>query len=80
MNQSVLFNDEILYSENKKTITFTAMVNGAIVQCIIKTNITTENKARSHFDSRRFDYEILAEDLIEDEQFDQNGNILLSLI
>ncbi|MCF6437461.1 MULTISPECIES: DUF1488 family protein [Pseudoalteromonas] len=78
MNQGILFNDDVNVVEN--TLTFTAMVNGMIVKCLIVTPPMTDEAALKHFQAHQFDYEMQAEQLIEDEVYEEDGSILLAFV
>ncbi|WP_144211776.1 DUF1488 family protein [Shewanella donghaensis] len=91
MNQSVIFTDLVEWDELQQTVIFIAQVQGMNVNCIIpiaKLLEKTQDKAsdvvqmqQEHvlalFERVRFDFEDLAEELIEAEEFDEQGNILL---
>ena len=79
MNQAVLFNDDANYIASSQLITFTAMVSGMIVKCVIKTELE-QNAALTHFKAHQFDYEMQAEQLIEDEAYSADGSIQLQFI
>ena len=79
MNQAVLFNDDANYIAFSQQITFTAMVSGMIVKCVIKTELE-HNAALTHFKAHQFDYEMQAEQLIEDEAYSADGSIQLQFI
>ncbi|BBN80044.1 transcriptional regulator [Pseudoalteromonas sp. A25] len=80
MNQSILFNDDIYVDAQTKELRFSAMVNGMMVLCRIITPLTDIEEALDHFKAKQFDYEMLAEQLIEDEDFQSDGSILLSFL
>lgn len=80
MNQGILFNDEISFETELKQLTFTAMVGGMIVPCVVPVPFSDEIAAQAYFAQHQFDYEMQAEQLIEDEAFQINGSILLTFI
>lgn len=80
MNQGILFNDQIEFDVVSCTLTFNAMVSGMIVPCIIATPFNEQSKALAHFAQHQFDYEIQAEQLIEDETYQPDGSIKLAFL
>ncbi|MFM2588495.1 DUF1488 domain-containing protein [Vibrio sp. TBV020] len=84
MNQSILFPDIQSWDEEKKAVVFTAQQSGALIQCLISKDelakisgqvIGNEQQALEVFSQYRFDLEELAEELIEEEEFNSEGNI-----
>ncbi|MCG9575935.1 DUF1488 domain-containing protein [Vibrio tubiashii] len=82
MNQSILFPDIQSWDEDKQAVLFSAQQAGALIQCLVsKTELeklsgqTVENErqALEVFSQYRFDLEELAEELIEDEEFNSQG-------
>ena len=82
MNQSILFPDIQSWDEDKQAVLFSAQHAGALIQCLVsKTELeklsgqTVENEqqALEVFFQYRFDLEELAEELIEDEEFNSQG-------
>ncbi|ATC92884.1 DUF1488 domain-containing protein [Pseudoalteromonas tunicata] len=81
MNQAVLFNDDVSFDAQLQQLTFSAMANGQLIQCVIElTNfkLANKNEALVYFQLYKFDYEELAEQLIEDEEYDDNGLIVIT--
>ncbi|KZN54821.1 DUF1488 domain-containing protein [Pseudoalteromonas luteoviolacea] len=79
MNQAVLFNDDIHYDVALSRLVFTAMVSGMIVPCVIAVPATLEEPL-VHFRNHQFDYEMQAEELIEDESYSASGEIELTFL
>lgn len=84
MNQSILFPDIQSWDEEKQTIVFPAQQSGALIQCLVNTaeleklsgqQVEGEQQALTVFSQYRFDLEELAEELIEDEEFNSKGEI-----
>ncbi|BDF95932.1 MULTISPECIES: DUF1488 family protein [Pseudoalteromonas] len=78
MNQAIQFIDRIEFNEQTQLLTFFAQVSGLMVECIIDTHslaISDNAAAKLYFESLRFDYEELAEQLIEDEEYNSAGQI-----
>ncbi|MGO2011835.1 MAG: DUF1488 domain-containing protein [Pseudoalteromonas sp.] len=83
MNQAVQFIDRIDYNEKTQQLTFYAQVSGLMVECIIdmqSLTIADIASAQHHFELRRFDYEELAEQLIEDEEYNSTGQVAIKMI
>ncbi|WP_105167186.1 DUF1488 family protein [Pseudoalteromonas sp. T1lg23B] len=78
MNQGILFNDDVNVTHNG--LIFTAMVNGLMVKCIIATPPMSDEAALKHFQAHQFDYEMQAEQLIEDETYEDDGSVLLTFL
>lgn len=77
MNQAILFNDDISYQQGE--LTFTAMACGQLIRCKITTELDQE-AALAHFAQHQFDYEMQAEQLIEDEAFNEAGEVSLAFL
>ncbi|MGF1698414.1 DUF1488 domain-containing protein [Vibrio lamellibrachiae] len=84
MNQSILFPDIQNWNEEKKVINFSAQQSGALIECSISISqlellsdkkIVSPQLALEIFKEYRFDIEELAEELIEQEEFDASGSI-----
>lgn len=84
MNQSILFPDRQEWHAELKAVTFPAQQSGALIECIVSVEelmklsgmaIDSQQEALTAFASVRFDLEELAEELIEDEAFNQFGQI-----
>ena len=81
MNQAILFNDDVHYSSQKKALQFSAMVAGSTVTCIINMECFAEPQAASpldYFNQFKFDYEDIAEQLIKDERYNDEGQIIIT--
>lgn len=78
MNQAIQFIDRVEFDEQTHLLTFFAQVSGLMVECIVNTQsllISDMAAAKQHFESLRFDYEELAEQLIKDEEYNSAGQI-----
>ena len=84
MNQSILFPDIQSWDEEKQSVVFPAQQSGALIQCVVNTpeleklsgqKIEDGQQALKVFSQYRFDLEELAEELIEDEEYNSNGEI-----
>ncbi|MCG3723673.1 DUF1488 domain-containing protein [Vibrio cincinnatiensis] len=84
MNQSILFPDIQHWNEKLHVIEFPAQQGGALISCQISIQqliqysgqaINSPEQALAVFDTVRFDLEELAEALIEEEAFNQYGNV-----
>ena len=84
MNQSILFPDIQSWDEDKQAVLFSAQQAGALIQCLVSITgleklsgqtVGNEQQALEVFSQYRFDLEELAEELIEEEEFNSEGNI-----
>ena len=75
MNQAIQFVDRVEYDNG--VITFYAMVNGLLLPCVIDLGKTERSDALAHFAKHRFDYEDNAQQLIEDEEFGEEGEVAI---
>ncbi|MDP2636935.1 MULTISPECIES: DUF1488 domain-containing protein [unclassified Pseudoalteromonas] len=78
MNQAIQFIDRVEFDTQTQLLTFYAQVSGLMVECIVNMQsvlISDMAAAKQHFESLRFDYEELAEQLIEDEEYNSAGQI-----
>lgn len=84
MNQSILFADIQNWDEAKQAVRFPAQQAGALIECLITLEELTklsgevikgEQQALSCFSQHRFEIEELAEELIEEEEFNRDGEI-----
>ncbi|MEO2268817.1 DUF1488 family protein [Pseudoalteromonas pernae] len=73
MNQAIQFVDRVEYDNG--IITFYAMVNGLLLPCIIDLGQTERSDALAHFAKHRFDYEDIAQEQIEEEEFGDDGEV-----
>ncbi len=86
MNQSIIFPELQSYNELEEHIEFSAQQNGALLYCIIgkdklhqisQQQAQTESELLAIFEQYRFDIEELAEQLIDNDQFSEDGKIYL---
>ncbi|MGR5174420.1 DUF1488 domain-containing protein [Vibrio owensii] len=86
MNQSILFPDMQSWDEASQSVNFAAQQSGALIECYVTKQkleklsdslIETEQVAIKVFTDYRFDLEEIAEELIEDEAFDEEGHIII---
>jgi len=84
MNQSILFPDIQSWDEEQQAITFPAQQSGALIECFVRQaelekisgqTIADKQQALDVFCQCRFELEELAEDLIEEEEFNASGQI-----
>lgn len=84
MNQSILFPDMQSWDEELQAIIFPAQQSGALIECLItqtelerlsEQSVTNSQQALEVFAQYRFDLEELAEALIEEEEFNSQGQI-----
>ena len=86
MNQSILFPDMQSWDEVSQSVNFAAQQSGALIECYVTkqkleklsgSQIETEQAAIDAFIDFRFDLEEIAEELIEDEAFNEEGHIII---
>ncbi|MBT0109950.1 DUF1488 domain-containing protein [Vibrio alginolyticus] len=86
MNQSILFPDIQSWDEVSQSVNFSAQQSGALIECFVTKQkleelsgslIETEQAAIKVFTDYRFDLEEMAEELIEDEAFNEEGHIII---
>lgn len=86
MNQSILFPDIQSWDEPSQSVRFPAQHSGALIECYVtkqklaelnRSDIEDEQQAIAAFVNCRFDLEEIAEELIEDEAFDEEGHIVI---
>jgi hypothetical protein len=84
MNQSILFADIQHWDESTQAVRFPAQQAGALIECLITCAeleklagipITGEQQALDNFSQYRFEIEELAEELIEEEEFNSKGEV-----
>ena len=78
MNQAIQFIDRVEFNEQTQLLIFYAQVSGLMVECLVNTqslSISDMAAAKQHFESLRFDYEELAEQLIKDEEYNSAGKV-----
>ena len=86
MNQSILFPDMQSWDEASQSFNFAAQQAGAVSECYVTKQkleklsgliIANEQAAIEAFVDNRFDLEEIAEELIEDEAFNEEGHIII---
>lgn len=86
MNQSILFPDLQEWDSVLKVVRFPAQQAGALIECVVSLSelsklagkkIEESEQALKVFTEFRFDLEELAEELIEDEAFNEQGQIII---
>ncbi|NVC96081.1 DUF1488 domain-containing protein [Vibrio natriegens] len=86
MNQSILFPDIQSWDDLSQSIHFPAQQSGALIGCYVTKqklskmsglDIEDEQEAVEAFLALRFDLEEMAEELIEDEAFNEEGHIVI---
>ncbi len=86
MNQSILFPDIQSWDESSQSVNFPAQQSGALIECYVTkqklakmngSDIEGEQQAIEAFIACRFDLEEIAEELIEDEAFNEEGHIVI---
>lgn len=84
MNQSILFADIHSWDEEHQVVVFPAQQAGALIECVVSLAelsrlsgqaIDSGQQALALFAEWRFELEERAEALIEDEAFNQRGQI-----
>ena len=90
MNQAILFSDNERYNSALQQVEFEAQCQGALITCVIsvdnlfqlndekfKAQDTSETEILSLFESTRFDIEDIAEQMINDQAFNEDGKVYL---
>ncbi|PQJ68349.1 DUF1488 domain-containing protein [Photobacterium angustum] len=86
MNQDILFSDIQSWDAVRQAVNFPAQQGGALIICWVTLNwlqqhsgkpLNNEADILAEFSSMRFDLEELAEVMIEDESFDDDGDIVI---
>ncbi|GAL08096.1 hypothetical protein JCM19237_6868 [Photobacterium aphoticum] len=86
MNQDILFDDRQTWDETRQAVSFPALQGGQLISCWVtrawleqycQRTLATEEAVLVAFSECRFDVEDEAEALIEDEAFDQDGDIVI---
>ncbi|TOG20808.1 DUF1488 domain-containing protein [Vibrio parahaemolyticus] len=86
MNQSILFPDMQSWDEVSQSVSFAAQQSGALIECFVTkqkleklsgSELDTEQAVIAAFIDYRFDLEEIAEELIEDEAFNEEGHIII---
>lgn len=84
MNQSILFPDIQTWDDDKQAVVFPAQQSGALIECLVSVDqlkqmsgqtIDNDRRAIEVFNELRFEIEELAEELIEEEEYDSSGFI-----
>ncbi|MGL6262235.1 DUF1488 domain-containing protein [Vibrio sp. WXL210] len=87
MNQSILFPDMQTWDSVSQRVIFPAQQGGALIECVISLvqlekmvsrSLEGEAEVLKAFAELRFDLEEWAEQQIEDEEFNSQGQIELS--
>ena len=88
MNQSILFPDIQDWDEESQSIIFPAQQSGALIECVMSIeglsrlagrDIEEGDQALVIFSELRFDIEELAEELIEEEEYDSSNRIQIKV-
>ena len=74
MNQAIQFVDRYTYIVERKAIQFEAIVSGLIVYCFIEHD---GQQVETYLNQNKFDLEDQATELIEDEEYNELGEIWL---
>jgi len=86
MNQDILFNEGAQWHATEQRVEFTAQQLGALIRCFISHGqleqlagepLLSEQAILSAFERLRFDVEERAEELIEAQEFAEDGAIYL---
>jgi len=86
MNQEILFNEGAQWQAAEQRVEFTAQQMGALIRCFISHGLLeqwagepllSEQAILSAFERLRFDAEERAEELIEAQEFAEDGGIYL---
>tara|TARA_B100001059_G_scaffold230953_1_gene265973 strand:- start:556 stop:825 length:270 start_codon:yes stop_codon:yes gene_type:complete len=89
MNQSILFPDTQDWDEESQSIIFSAQQSGALIECVVSIeelsrlsgkDIEEGGQALAIFAELRFDIEELAEELIEEEEYDSSNRIQIKAL
>lgn len=89
MNQSILFPDIQDWDEESQSIIFQAQQSGALIECevsIEELSLLSDKEieggvqALAIFAELRFDIEELAEELIEEEEYDSSNRIQINAL
>ncbi|MCQ1058830.1 DUF1488 domain-containing protein [Photobacterium sp. DNB23_23_1] len=84
MNQDILFADMQAWDSERQAVTFPAQQGGALIHCWVSLAwlekeygqaLADEAAVLAVFAQYRFDLEDIAENLIEDEEFNADGDI-----
>ncbi|WP_061033979.1 DUF1488 domain-containing protein [Vibrio splendidus] len=89
MNQSILFPDIQDWDKESQSIIFPAQQSGALIECEVSIEelsrlsdkeIEGGEQALAIFAELRFDIEELAEELIEEEEYDSSNRIQIKAL
>ncbi|MCG9641925.1 DUF1488 domain-containing protein [Vibrio sp. Isolate34] len=89
MNQSILFPDIQDWDEESQSIVFPAQQSGALIACVVSIeelsrlsgkDVEEGKQALAVFSELRFDIEELAEELIEEEEYDSSNRIQIKAL
>ena len=89
MNQSILFPDIQDWDEESQSIIFPAQQAGALIECVVSIEelsrlsgkgVEESGQALAIFAELRFDIEELAEELIEEEEYDSSNRIQIKAL
>ncbi|CAH8211132.1 MULTISPECIES: DUF1488 domain-containing protein [Vibrio] len=87
MNQAILFPDMQYWHQASQSVVFPAQHVGALIECVVSISVLSKisgeaiensQQALQVFAQWRFDLEELAETLIEDEEFNVQGQVEIS--
>lgn len=87
MNQNILFTDIQTWHSDQQAIHFSAQQGGALINCWLSLSwlqqqsgqtLSTAEEVIAAFIEYRFDIEDIAEAMIEDEDFNDNGDIVIN--
>lgn len=87
MNQSILFSDQLEWNQELGMVEFHAQQAGMLIVCLVGLeklarlnglNEVAKEQAFECFEAVRFDLEEIAESLIEDEAFDEQGRVVVN--
>ncbi|WP_133405442.1 DUF1488 domain-containing protein [Parashewanella tropica] len=87
MNQSIIFIDDIEWSEQDQAVVLTAQLQGMMIPCkislaklneIFSSDITNKSEALELAEHKRFDLEDMFEELIEQEAMNEQGIVVYS--
>ena len=90
MNQAILFSDNEYYNATLQQIEFQAQCEGALITCVIsvkylyqlndspdQSSNIDEQAVLDYFESVRFDIEDIAEKMIHEQKFNEDGKVYI---
>ncbi|MGB2078205.1 MAG: DUF1488 domain-containing protein [Vibrio sp.] len=86
MNQAIIFSDDVTWNEKDQQLIFIAQVSGQVVECVVSHQKLQQlaqkvvhgvEDAFVAFEVCRFDLEEEAETLIQDEAYNEFGQVIL---